>query len=47
MSGIQLGLMSFGVLVGLLALRIHVGVAMQVTGIGGYVMLIGWSPLRA
>lgn len=47
MSGIQLGLMSFGVLVGLLALRIHVGVAMLVTGIGGYVMLIGWSPLLA
>lgn len=39
--------MSFGVLVGLLALRIHVGVAMLVTGIGGYVMLIGWSPLLA
>ncbi|HRP73947.1 MAG TPA: TRAP transporter large permease [Rhodocyclaceae bacterium] len=47
MSGIQLGLLSFSILIGLLALRIHVGVAMLVTGIGGYVALIGWSPLLA
>ncbi len=47
MTGVQLGLLSFGVLIGLLALRIHVGVAMLVTGIGGYVTLIGWSPLLA
>jgi C4-dicarboxylate transporter, DctM subunit len=46
-SGIQLGLLSFSILIGLLALRIHVGVAMLVTGIGGYVALIGWSPLLA
>lgn len=47
MTGIQTGLIAFGVLIGLLALRIHVGVAMLATGIGGYVMLIGWAPLLA
>lgn len=47
MTGIEMGLLSFAVLVGLLALRIHVGIAMLLTGIGGYVALIGWMPLLA
>lgn len=47
MTGIQMGLLAFGVLVCLLALRVHVAIAMLVTGIGGYVALIGWTPLLA
>ena len=45
MSGFALGLLSFPVLVALVALRIPIAVAMLVVGGGGYVMLSGWLPL--
>jgi tripartite ATP-independent transporter DctM subunit len=44
-SGIELGLASFGLLLALLALRVPIGVAMMATGILGYVAYVGWLPL--
>ena len=45
MSGVDLGVLMFAVLVVLLVLRMPIGVAMLVTGMAGYVMLSGWEPL--
>ncbi len=45
MSGVELGVLMFAVLVVLLVLRMPIGVAMLVTGMAGYVMLSGWEPL--
>lgn len=45
MSGFALGLLSFPILLALVALRIPIAVAMLVVGGGGYVMLNGWLPL--
>ena len=45
MSGFALGLLSFPILLTLVALRIPIAVAMLVVGGGGYVMLNGWLPL--
>ncbi len=47
MTGIELGAVAFVVLLGLLALRMPIGVAMLTVGIGGYVYLRGWAPLLA
>ena len=47
MSGIELGLLAFAVLLVLLALRIPIGVAMLLVGGGGYVLLRGWDPFLA
>jgi len=47
MSGIQSGLVLFGVLMLLLLLRVPIGVAMFMVGAGGYVAFTGgeWTPL--
>ncbi len=47
MTGIAAGLTGFGVLLGLMALRVPIGVAMLAVGIGGYGMVSGWMPLTA
>ena len=41
--GVLVGLLA----IGLLALRIHIGIAMLVAGSIGYVLLSGWSPLMS
>jgi C4-dicarboxylate transporter, DctM subunit len=45
MSGVQLGILFFFFLLVLLALRAPIGAAMFVTGVAGYVVVAGWSPL--
>lgn len=47
MTGIQWGALMFGVLLLLLALRVHIGVAMLVTGTVGYTFVAGWDPLMS
>ncbi len=47
MTGIEIGAIGFAILLVLLALRIPIGVAMLVVGIGGYVFIRGWTPLLA
>ena len=47
MTGIELGAVAFVILIGLLAIRIPIGVAMLTVGMGGYVYLRGWTPLLA
>ena len=47
MTGIQFGLLMFGFMLLLMAWRIHIAVAMIVTGIIGYVTFAGWDPLLA
>ncbi|MEE8204377.1 MAG: TRAP transporter large permease [Alphaproteobacteria bacterium] len=47
MSGVELGVVIFVVLMALLALRMPIGVAMLVTGMAGYVLASGWGPLIA
>jgi C4-dicarboxylate transporter, DctM subunit len=44
-SGWELGLLMFGVLLGLMALRIPIAVAMIACGVAGYVWQVGWFPL--
>ena len=45
MSGFAMGLLSFPLLLGLVALRVPIGVAMLVVGGGGYGLINGWLPL--
>lgn len=45
MSSFEIALSAIGVLLGLLALRIPVGVAMLLVGMGGYAMIAGLLPL--
>ena len=47
MSGIQSGLMLFGILMLLLVVRVPIGIAMFMVGAGGYVAFTGgeWTPL--
>ncbi len=45
MSSFEIALSAIGVLLGLLALRIPVGVAMLLVGMGGYISISGWTPL--
>ena len=47
MSGIEWGGLMFVVLLLLLALRIHIGVAMLLTGTVGYTFVAGWDPLMS
>lgn len=47
MSGIEWGGLMFAVLLLLMALRIHIGVAMLLTGTIGYTMVAGWDPLMS
>ena len=45
MTGIEWGVLIFGVLLLLLALRVHIGIAMLLAGSLGYVMVAGVAPL--
>ncbi len=45
MSGIEWGGLMFVVLLLLLAVRVHIGVAMLLTGTVGYTFVAGWDPL--
>lgn len=45
MNGFAIGLLSFPVLLILVAVRIPIGVAMLLVGGGGYVLMSGWLPL--
>ncbi|MFQ5959597.1 MAG: TRAP transporter large permease, partial [Alphaproteobacteria bacterium] len=45
MSGVELGVVMFVVLIALLVLRMPIGVAMLVTGMAGYMLASGWAPL--
>jgi C4-dicarboxylate transporter DctM subunit len=47
MSGLMIGMIMFAILMALLVLRVHIGVAMFIIGAGGYVVMTGgdWSPL--
>ena len=45
MTGIEWGSLMFAFLLLLLALRIHIGVAMLLTGSVGYIFMSGWDPL--
>ncbi|HRK39168.1 MAG TPA: TRAP transporter large permease [Burkholderiaceae bacterium] len=45
MTGIEWGALMFGVLLLLLAVRVHIGMAMLLTGSVGYVILAGVDPL--
>jgi tripartite ATP-independent transporter DctM subunit len=45
MSGVEFGLLMFGAMLVLLALRVPIGIAMLATGIAGYVTMTGWAPL--
>ena len=47
MSGIEWGSLMFVVLLLLLALRVHIGVAMLLTGTVGYTFVAGWDPLMS
>lgn len=47
MTGIAAGLTGFAVLLGLMAIRIPIAVAMLATGIAGYGLVNGWLPLLA
>lgn len=47
MSGMEWGGLMFAVLLLLLALRVHIGVAMLLTGTVGYTMVAGWDPLMS
>ena len=44
MTGIEWGALMFALLLLLLALRVHIGVAMFVAGSIGYVLVAGWTP---
>ncbi len=44
MSAENLGLLGVGVLFVLLALRVHIGLAMALVGLGGYSLVVGWDP---
>jgi C4-dicarboxylate transporter, DctM subunit len=45
MSGLQLALAIFGVMLVLMALRVPIAIAMFIAGAGGYVVQQGWLPL--
>jgi tripartite ATP-independent transporter DctM subunit len=45
MSGVEFGLLMFGALLVLLALRVPIGIAMLAIGMAGYVTMSGWVPL--
>lgn len=47
MSSELIGLLVGLLAIGLLALRIHIGIAMLVAGSIGYILLSGWSPLMS
>jgi TRAP-type mannitol/chloroaromatic compound transport system permease large subunit len=47
MTPIQWGTLMFGVLLLLLAVRVHIGIAMLMTGSIGYVFVAGFDPLMS
>ncbi|EKE44567.1 hypothetical protein OCGS_1405 [Oceaniovalibus guishaninsula JLT2003] len=47
MSGLAVGLTGFAALLGLMAIRVPIGVAMLAVGIGGYALQTGTAPLLA
>lgn len=47
MNGTTTALTGFAILLGLMALRVPIAVAMLVTGLGGYAAMNGWLPLLA
>lgn len=47
MTGMQLGVLMFALMLTLMAFRVHIAVAMLVVGVIGYVSLVGWLPLLA
>ena len=47
MTGIEWGSLMFGVMLLLLALRVHIGIAMLLTGSVGYVFVAGIDPLMS
>ncbi len=47
MSGLSVAILGFAVMLGLIAIRMPVGLSMLVTGAAGYVYLSGWSPFLA
>ena len=47
MTGIAAGLTGFAVLLALMAIRIPIAVSMLATGVVGYGLVNGWSPLLA
>ena len=47
MTGTQLGLLMLGLMLTLMALRVHIAITMMIAGITGYVTLAGWDPLLA
>ena len=47
MTGTQLGLLMLGLMLTLMALRVHIAIAMMIAGITGYATLAGWDPLLA
>ena len=47
MTGIEWGSLMFGVMLLLLALRVHIGIAMLLTGSVGYMFVAGIDPLMS
>ena len=45
MNGIELTLLIFGMMLGLMALRVPIAISMFAAGSIGYVMQAGWLPL--
>ncbi len=45
MTGIEWGALMFGVMLLLLAARVHIGMAMLLSGSIGYVFVAGFDPL--
>ncbi len=45
MSGVEIGATGIVAMLGLLALRVPIAVAMALAGIGGYAAIAGWAPL--
>ena len=47
MSPLALTLLIFAVMLGLMAIRTPIAVAMFIAGLSGYVLQAGWSPLAS
>ncbi len=47
MTGLQLALLIFGVMLALMALRVPIAIAMFVAGVSGYLYQRGWAPLAS
>lgn len=47
MSGVAIGIVGFGIMFAMLAVRIPIGLAMLAVGMAGYTMLNGWFPLMS